>query len=140
MNTEQFGIHVMVDGYSASPALLSDRAYLLSLLYDLPEELGMHRICEPQVVEVGPMNPKDSGGISGFVMIAESHISFHTFPSRGFVTMDLYTCQAHMNGQKLAALLKKAFGLTDADVFIQPRGARYPSMDIMPERQGSQAA
>lgn len=140
MNTEQFGIHVMVDGYGASPALLADRAYLLALLYELPKELGMHRICEPEVVEVGPMNPKDSGGISGFVMIAESHISFHTFPKRGFVTMDLYTCQAQMNGQILAAKLKKAFGLTDADVFIQPRGTRYPSTDIMTERHSTRAA
>jgi S-adenosylmethionine decarboxylase len=130
MTTEQFGIHVMVDGYGASPDLLSDRAYLLSLLYDLPKELGMHRICEPQVVEVGPMNPKDSGGIGGFVMIAESHISFHTFPNRGFVTMDLYTCQAHMSGAKITVMLKEAFGLKDADVFIQPRGMRYPSTDI----------
>jgi S-adenosylmethionine decarboxylase len=131
MTTEQFGIHVMVDGYGASPERLSDRAYLLSLLYDLPEQLGMHRICEPELVEVGPMNPKDSGGLSGFVMIAESHISFHTFPKRGFVTADLYTCQAHMDGEKIAQMLKSAFALKDADVFIQKRGMRYPSADVV---------
>jgi S-adenosylmethionine decarboxylase len=130
MTTEQFGIHVMIDGYGASPSLLADQSYLLSLLRELPNEMGMHTICEPQLVEVGPMNPKDPGGISGFVMIAESHISFHTFPKRGFVTMDLYTCQASMDTQMIIARLKLAFKLSDADVFIQPRGMRYPTQDI----------
>ena len=140
MPTEQFGIHVMLDGYDAPASLLANQDYLRSLLYDLPTELGMHRICEPQLVEVGPMNPKDSGGISGFVMIAESHISFHTFPKRGFVTMDLYTCQAQMDASKIVARLKNAFCLRDADVFIQPRGMRYPSKDIaVPSRMTSAA-
>jgi S-adenosylmethionine decarboxylase len=128
--TEQFGIHIMIDGYGATAALLSDREYLLKLLYDLPTEMAMHSICEPQLVEVGPMNPKDSGGLSGFVMIAESHISFHTFPQRGFVTMDLYTCQTGIDQAWAISRLKAAFGLTDADVFVQERGLRYPVNDL----------
>jgi S-adenosylmethionine decarboxylase len=130
MKTEQFGMHVMLDGYGASEALLADKEYLTSLLRTLPGELGMHAISPPMVVEVGPLNPKDPGGISGFVMIAESHISFHTFPKRGFVTMDLYTCQADMDSDQIVALLKDRFRLTDADVFVQPRGLRYPSDNV----------
>jgi len=34
-------------------------------------------------------------------MIAESHISFHTFPKRGFVTIDVYTCQNELDTDKL---------------------------------------
>ena len=63
--------------------------------------MGMHAINEPVVVEVGPKNRKDPGGLSGFVMIAESHISFHTFPKRGFVTIDVYTCQNELDTDKL---------------------------------------
>jgi S-adenosylmethionine decarboxylase len=129
-STEQFGIHIMIDGYDAPEKLLGDRRYLESLLYDLPTEMKMHRICEPQLVEVGPMNPKDPGGISGFVMIAESHISFHTFPERGFVTMDLYTCQTGLDVDWAVSRLKSAFGLNDADVFVQQRGLRYPAENL----------
>ncbi|MGL4490632.1 MAG: S-adenosylmethionine decarboxylase [Rhizobiaceae bacterium] len=129
-NTEQFGIHIMIDGYGAPAHLLEDRNHLLNLLYDLPAEMAMHRICEPQLVEVGPMNPKDPGGFSGFVMIAESHISFHTFPQRGFVTMDLYTCQNDIDQDWAVARLKSAFGLKDADVFVQERGLRYPTNNL----------
>jgi S-adenosylmethionine decarboxylase len=102
----------------------------MKLLEDLPRLIGMHPIAAPQLVRVGPLNRKDPGGISGFVMIAESHISFHTFPARGFVTMDLYTCQGNINRPRTIALLKRAFQLTDADVFVQDRGMRYPVEDV----------
>jgi S-adenosylmethionine decarboxylase len=127
---EQFGVHIMIDGYGAAPELLSDEAYLMGLLRGLPAEMGMHPICAPQLVKVGPMNPKDPGGLSGFVMIAESHISFHTFPKRGFVTMDLYTCQCGLDRNGAVSRLKSAFALTDADVFIQDRGMRYPAENV----------
>ena len=127
---EQFGVHIMIDGYGADELLLADAHYLRGLLHTLPAEMKMHAICAPQLVEVGPMNPKDPGGLSGFVMIAESHISFHTFPKRGFVTMDLYTCQCGLDRDWAVARLKSAFGLVDADVFIQERGMRYPAENI----------
>ena len=129
--TEQFGIHIMVDGYNAPRQLLANRAYLWRLLEDLPKLIGMHSIAEPQLVEVGELNPKDPGGLSGFVMIAESHISFHTFPARGFVTMDLYTCQSGIDRESVIALLKSSFALKDADVFVQERGMRYPAHNLM---------
>jgi S-adenosylmethionine decarboxylase len=125
-NTEQFGIHIMIDGYNAPRQLLSNQVYLWSLLEDLPKLIGMHSIAEPQLVEVGELNPKDPGGLSGFVMIAESHISFHTFPARGFITMDLYTCQSGIDRDWVIDLLKTSFALEDADVFVQERGMRYP--------------
>lgn len=127
--TEQFGVHIMIDGYGADHKLLADAHYLRGLLRDLPAEMKMHPICDPQLVEAGPMNPKDPGGLSGFVMIAESHISFHTFPARGFVTMDLYTCQCGLDRDWAVTRLKQAFGLVDADVFIQERGMRYPAQN-----------
>lgn len=124
--TEQFGLHIMIDGYNAPRQLLANRVYLWSLLEDLPKLIGMHSIAEPQLVEVGELNPKDPGGLSGFVMIAESHISFHTFPARGFITMDLYTCQSGIDRDWVIDLLKTSFALKDADVFVQERGMRYP--------------
>jgi S-adenosylmethionine decarboxylase len=130
--TQCFGVHFMIDGYAASAALLADRDHLERLLYDLPDAIGMHRIAPPQIVEVGPLNPKDSGGISGFVIIAESHFSFHTFPARGFVTADLYTCQDEIDRDDVIRRLKAAFGLIDADVFVQNRGLRFPSVDMVP--------
>lgn len=124
---EQFGVHLMIDGYDADPVRLADPCLLEALLRELPDNIGMHRISEAIVVEVGPKNRKDPGGISGFVMIAESHFGLHTFPARRFITLDIYTCQNCRDTAAITAQLTSALGLTDMDVFVQPHGIRYPS-------------
>ena len=128
--TEQFGIHFMLDGYGASELALKDREGLTKMLKDIPTSIGMHTITDPLVIEVGPLNRKDPGGLSGFILIAESHLSFHTFPKRGFVTIDLYSCQNEIDTEKLTKLFVDAFDLKDTDTFIQMRGARYPTENI----------
>ena len=80
-----FGLHFMVDGYGAPTDVLRDEKRFLEALQAVPLALGMHTISAPLVLEVGPNNAKDPGGLSGFVLIAESHISFHTFPDNGAV-------------------------------------------------------
>lgn len=126
----QFGVHYMLDGYGASPELLKDKNILIDILNKIPGEMGMHPICEPVLVEVGPRNRKDPGGLSGFIMIAESHISFHTFPNRGFVTIDVYTCQNEMDTSKLTKKFTEAFQLTEVEEYIKPRGTKYPLENI----------
>lgn len=109
---------------------MQDEAALADILHTLPAEMGMHAICAPVVVKVGPNCAKDPGGLSGFVMIAESHISFHTFPARRFVTMDLYTCRTGTDVQAVVTRLSAAFGLSDVEVHVQRRGLRYPAADL----------
>ena len=130
IDTEQFGVHLLFDGYNADATLLADKGHLTRLLTEIPKKMDMFTISEPYVVEVGELNKKDPGGISGFVIIAESHISYHTFPKRGFVTADIYTCQNELDTEKFTALLSEAFGTTDYDVTVIKRGLRYPSENI----------
>ncbi|MGB1009153.1 MAG: S-adenosylmethionine decarboxylase [Thiolinea sp.] len=128
--TMQFGVHLMVDGYYANSAAMTDKEVLRTLLETLPAEMGMHTICEPVVKEVGANCKKDPGGLSGIVMIAESHISFHTFPARGFVTIDLYTCQNDLDVEATSKRLVEAFGIVEADIYVQERGMRYPTENL----------
>lgn len=130
IETEQFGVHFMLDGYGASSESLKNREGLVNMLTDIPASMGMHTISTPTVVEVGPKNRKDPGGLSGFVLIAESHISFHTFPNRGFVTIDVYTCQNDLDTDKLTDLFTSFFNLKRIDTYIQKRGVNYPAFDI----------
>jgi S-adenosylmethionine decarboxylase len=130
-NTEQFGVHFMLDGYGADPAMLANKELLASMLTEIPGKLGMHTISTPIVVEVGPLNRKDPGGLSGFVLIAESHLSFHTFPKRGFITIDVYTCQNELDTTFLTTQFREMFKFADVETFIQPRGTKYPSENIL---------
>lgn len=129
-NTIQFGVHFMIDGYNADKSVLRDREKLTNLLDTLPASMGMHSITEPLVVEVGPKNRKDPGGMSGFVMIAESHFSFHTFPERGFVTIDVYTCQNELDTTGLLEGFREVFKFSNEETHYIKRGTRYPAENI----------
>lgn len=126
-----FGVHFMIDGYGAPPETLKDTEALTNALTAIPDSMGMHCISEPVVVEVGPNNKKDPGGLSGVVLIAESHFAFHTFPNRGFVTIDVYTCKDTLNTEKLLTLLKNTFKFTSEETYLIERGRSYPSADII---------
>lgn len=126
----QFGVHYMLDGYGAPEDLLSNREALAIMLRRLPADVGMHAISDPMVVEVGPNNMKDPGGISGIVLVAESHISFHTFPKRGFVSIDIYTCQDYLDTEMLTKKFSELFKLKEHDEKVVKRGTKYPVGNI----------
>lgn len=51
-------------------------------------------------------------GVSGFVVIAESHLSVHTWPEHGYAAVDLFTCGASVRADAAIAHLAAAFGGT----------------------------
>ena len=63
-------------------------------------------------------------------MIAESHISIHTFPRRGFLTADIYSCKSGVNAQFFADYLKARFELVELEVQIVQRGTMYPEQNL----------
>lgn len=120
-----FGVHLTLDGYRGNRALLDSMEQVFTVLDQLPEELDMHKIITPYVVRAGANDKKDPGGISGFVMIAESHISIHTFPNRRFVSIDVFTCQDRLDIEKVLRSFKKAFRLQEIEHRVVRRGKRF---------------
>ena len=96
-------------------------------LTELPELLGMHKLTEPVVYFAEDNGIKDPGGWSGYVLIAESHISIHTFGGRGFLSADVYTCKNGMNLQFITDYFKQVFAYSDIETNFVKRGTRYPS-------------
>jgi S-adenosylmethionine decarboxylase len=129
-NAPGFGVHLTLDGYGGCQHLLGDGNHVLACLSELPERLGMHKLAEPFLVELGDHSAKDPGGVSGFVMIAESHISIHTFPLRGFVSADVYTCQNSLDTQEICRYFADAFALQDLEINLVRRGTRYPQHNM----------
>lgn len=126
-----FGAHLTLDGYGGDPKKLNDGNLVKRVLDELPEKLGMHKIFGPEVLECGAANPKDSGGFSGFTMIAESHISCHTFPFRKFVSIDVYTCKPEMDKNFIVKYFKEAFDLKETEVNYIIRGTKFPAEDLV---------
>jgi S-adenosylmethionine decarboxylase len=99
-------------------------------LDELPDALGMNKLIRPCLVEVGAQNEKDPGGVTGFVLIAQSHLSVHTFPRRRFVSADIFTCQDHLDHESIRRSLIATFGLGDVESKLIERGTRYPLVNL----------
>ena len=119
-----FGPHLVFDGFGCPSARLGDLDALYGLLDSLPERIHMTKIMPPYVFRHGETG-KPSSGVSGFVLIAESHISTHTFPARGFVNADIFSCEAFDVEDALAAL-REAFAPKRVDWKLLDRGREFP--------------
>ena len=64
-------------------------------------------------------------GISGFVMIAESHISIHTFPEKDYAFIDVFSCKG-FDVENAVELLVNAFEAKKYTKKIIRRGLDFP--------------
>lgn len=62
-----------------------------------------------------------NGGISGVLVLAESHISIHTWPERGYAALDVFMCGA-CDPYKSIPVLKKYFKPDNVQLGEQKRG------------------
>lgn len=120
----------MIDGYQGDPKKLNDKKLVEKMLSELPKKIDMHIVMGPFVEFIEGNDLKDPGGYSGFVVIAESHISIHTFPARRFVSADVYTCTNKLNKKFVLDYFKKAFNLKKLEVNFVKRGTKYPLEDL----------
>ena len=127
---EHFGEHLTIDGYGGSEELLNSKDIILLCMNDLLDKLGMKKLSEPVVYFTKGNDIKDPGGWTGVVVIEESHISVHTFPKRGFVSIDVYTCRNGMDTEFIIQFFREAFLLKEVEVNFLKRGTRYPKQDI----------
>lgn len=120
-----FGEHMMIDGYGGSEAKLNDKQTVLDSINELTSLLGMKQLAKPEVYFAPDNHIKDPGGWSGFVVIAESHISVHTFPARGFLSADVYTCRNGMDRVTVREFFQSKFELKDIEENFVKRGMKY---------------
>ncbi len=120
----EFGPHLMIDGYGCDRAKLDDEALVRGILEELPSELGMKILGEPVVEKYGGNGGHDPGGISGFVIITDSHISIHTVPKKGFVSVDVYSCK-EFDVERAKEYFKDKFGIGKMEVNLVNRGTHY---------------
>ncbi len=123
-------MHVIVDGFGGDPEQLSDEDVVRAVLDQYPDEMGMTKIAPPTVVRYKGTQPED-WGVSGYVMIAESHISVHTFPERRLIWADIFSCK-DFDAVPLVDDLRRRFGLREMQVNILERGLEAPSASERP--------
>jgi S-adenosylmethionine/arginine decarboxylase-like enzyme len=73
--------------------------------------------------------PFEPHGVSGVVVIEESHISIHTWPEHGYAAVDFYTC-GHADPEIAHEFLAAGLGAAHAEVMYVDRGLGAPGRNL----------
>lgn len=88
------GKQLTLDMYECDKEHIKNKIVIYSILDELPDVIEMTKITKPYIISYkGGKNSFDKGGFSGFVIIAESHISIHTFSEQNFCSIDIFSCK-----------------------------------------------
>jgi S-adenosylmethionine decarboxylase len=68
-----------------------------------------------------------NGGVSGFILLAESHISIHTWPEHRYAAMDIYTCGRRAMPDTACASVAARLGATRVRITALDRGVPIAS-------------
>ncbi len=116
-------MHLIIDGYNGNAQKMQDVDFIQQLLDVYPSQIGMTKISPPKVSKYIGSKPED-WGVSGFVLIAESHISIHTFPERSYINIDIFSCK-EFDAERAIKDFQQKFGLTEVRSYILNRGLEY---------------
>jgi S-adenosylmethionine decarboxylase len=101
------GAEWIIDARGCDADALRDGARLRSLFDRLIADLHLTPVA-PAVWHTFP----SPGGMTGFVILAESHLACHTFPEFGSICVNVFCCRARADFDA-AALMAETLGATD---------------------------
>ncbi len=116
-------LHLVINGKGTDANKLKDVKLIYKFLDEYPSVIGMTKIIKPQVYTYNGQKPQD-WGVSGFVLIAESHISIHTFPSKCYANIDIFSCK-NFDARPSLTHIEDTFSLTKIEMWTLERGDEY---------------
>ncbi|WP_036041299.1 adenosylmethionine decarboxylase [Leptospira alstonii] len=69
-------------------------------------------------------------GVSGVVVVSESHFAIHTWPEYGYCAVDVFTCGDLIDNQAALDYLKEKFGSKSISVVEMKRGLLNLGVDL----------
>ena len=115
-------VHLMLELYGCDRHILSDESLVKSVLEEYPARVEMERVSPVHLYQIETSNPLDAG-LSGFVVIAQSHISLHAWPEYGEVDIDICSCK-EFSQEDAIAFAKQMFQTDDVEAHFVVRGTR----------------
>ena len=121
---ESFGPHITIDLKGCPKEILSNYDLHFDYLKKLPELIQMTPITQPYVFPYSGLVPEDKG-ITGIVIIAESHISVHSFEEKGYSFIDIFSCK-DFDIDRAIRITKEIFKPEDWEINVVKRGKDFP--------------
>lgn len=124
MKQKSFGPHLTLDLTGCPKEILEDYELHYNYLKTLPEMIGMTPIIQPYVFPYSGLVPEDRG-ITGIVIIAESHLSIHSFQEKNYTFIDIFSCK-DFDVDKAVEYTLQLFKPTEFTKTIVKRGIDFP--------------
>ena len=109
------GRHLLLELKDCDKEVLNDLGSLKSTLLAAANEAGATVLGE----SFHRFNPH---GVSGVVIIAESHLFIHTWPEYGYAAADIFTCGDSVQPEKAAEMLISRLGAKEHSIVEMQRG------------------
>lgn len=98
-----YGRHVTMDLWGVSFERLDNQEFLRQSMYEAARRSGATVVGE-NFVKFQPQ------GVTGVLVLSESHLSIHTYPEEGFAAIDCYTCGEHVDPELAVEYLREVLG------------------------------
>ena len=108
------GCHILLDAWDISVKLLNDPEYVEAAL------IGAVAACEATLIDVC-VHKFSPHGVTAMAVLAESHISIHTWPEYGYIGVDLFFCGSG-NPERAVEYLAQSFEMKEIRVEKLARG------------------
>jgi S-adenosylmethionine decarboxylase len=128
----KLGIHCILELYDCPPELLNDEAYVKQSL-----RTAVDRGLSSMLQEVSHrFHPQ---GVTALGLLAESHISIHTWPEFGYAAADVFTCGDRAQPENACRYLVEAFRAGRHTFRRLARGAELGDPLVEPLTEAAQA-
>lgn len=109
------GTHLLVELRECNPEILKSLEKVRSIMVSAAKD-AKATIVDVSFHEFNPF------GISGVVVIAESHLTIHTWPEYDYAAVDIFTCGDIIKPEVAASFLIKEFGCKNPSIVEMKRG------------------
>jgi S-adenosylmethionine decarboxylase len=109
------GKHTIVELYNCDEATINNVELVEDIMLEAVEVSGA-TIVKPVFHKFSPH------GVSGMVVVSESHFSIHTWPEYGYCAVDIFTCGDLIDNQKALDVMKTRFQSENISVVEMKRG------------------
>ena len=109
------GRHILTEFYGCNSQVLSD----VDMIRQYMEEAT--RITGATIVQ-SIFHLFSPHGVSGVIIISESHLAIHTWPEYGYAAIDLFTCGEDVDPWKAYTFLKEKLGARHVSTMEMKRG------------------
>ena len=119
-----FGSHLMADCYSCDKDKLDNLDVVYTFLDQLPNLINMQKLIAPQVHRC-VVGKEEDYGLSGFIIVLESHSVIHTFPLKNYLSLDVFSCK-DFDPQIVINYAKETFNFEKYEQHLLNRGLEFP--------------